>query len=91
MNSKRFEKIGKALADPHRLKILQEFKTTGDFLPCSRIHEILDMTQPSISHHVKQLVDANILESIKEGRNIKYALNTAVLDEFADYIKSLKP
>lgn len=91
MNSKRFEKIGKALADPHRIKILQEFKPKLDFLHCSRIHEILDMTQPSISHHVKQLVDAGILEHIKEGRNVKYALNSKVLDEYALFVQNFKP
>lgn len=91
MNNKKFEQIGKALADQHRIKILQEFKLNKDFLQCSRIHEILDMTQPSISHHLKQLVDADILIPIKEGRNIKYALDKKVLDEYASFVNSFKP
>jgi ArsR family transcriptional regulator len=91
MDNKKFEKISKALADPHRIKILEEFKPKLDFLHCSRIHEILNMTQPSISHHVKQLVDAGILEHIKEGRNVKYALNAAVLEEYAAQVRAFMP
>jgi ArsR family transcriptional regulator len=90
MDIKKFEKIGKALADPHRIKIIQEFKSEITFLQCARIHEILDMRQPSISHHVKQLVDAGILEHIKEGRNMKYALNNTTLNEYALFIQELK-
>jgi ArsR family transcriptional regulator len=91
MDNKNFEKISKALADPHRIKILEEFKPKLDYLHCSRIHEILNMTQPSISHHVKQLVDAGILEHIKEGRNVKYALNADVLEAYAAHVKAFMP
>lgn len=90
MDNKKFEQISKALADQHRIKILQEFKTDIKYLQCSRIHEILDMTQPSVSHHVKQLVDAEVLIAIKEGRNIKYALDKKVLDEYTSFVNSLK-
>lgn len=86
MDNKRFEKISKALSDTNRIAILQKFKIKKDCVYCSDINETLDLTQPSVSHHLKQLVDADLLISEKEGRNLKYFLNEEVLD---DYIKAL--
>jgi hypothetical protein len=60
MDSKQFEKISKAISDPHRIKILQEFKSTAHFLHAARILEISDMRQPSNSH-------TNVRYSLNEG------------------------
>jgi ArsR family transcriptional regulator len=90
MDSKKVEKISKALGDPSRIAILQQLKKKKDCLYCTEVHEILDLAQPSVSHHLKQLVDADILIPEKEGRNLKYALNEAVVDEFINWLKALK-
>lgn len=90
MDSKKFERISRALSDPHRILILQKFKKKRDCLYCSEIHDLLDLAQPSISHHLKQLVDADLLLPEKEGRNLKYALNKAVLDDYIAFLGALK-
>jgi ArsR family transcriptional regulator len=87
MTIKQFEQIGKALADQHRITILQEFKQDIEFLHCSRIPEVLELSQPSISHHVKILVQAEIIFQIKEGRHIKYMLNNQLLADYMAFIK----
>ena len=86
MDNKKIEKISKALSDTNRLAILQQLKKKKNCLYCSEVNDFLDLTQPSVSHHLKQLVDAELLISEKEGRNIRYQLNQKVLD---DYIASL--
>ncbi|PZP50671.1 MAG: transcriptional regulator [Pseudopedobacter saltans] len=90
MDNKRFERISKALSDSNRIAILQKFKVKKDCVYCSDINETLDLTQPSVSHHLKQLVDADLLISEKEGRNIKYFLNGEVLDAYIEALNSLK-
>lgn len=90
MDSKKFERISKALSDPNRIVILQKFRKKKDCLHCSEIHDMLDLAQPSISHHLKQLVDADLLIPEKEGRNLKYALNKAVLDDYIAFLNTLK-
>ena len=90
MDSRKIEKISKALGDPSRIAILQELKKKKDCLYCTEVHEILDLAQPSVSHHLKQLVDADILIPEKEGRNLKYALNDAIIDEYISWLKALK-
>ena len=51
---------------------------------------MLDLAQPSISHHLKQLVDAELLLPEKEGRNLKYTLNKAVLDDYIAFLSTLQ-
>lgn len=86
MDNKKIEKISKALSDANRIAILQQLRKKKNCLYCSEVNDFLDLTQPSVSHHLKQLVDAELLISEKEGRNIRYQLNQKVLD---DYIASL--
>ena len=86
MDNKKIEKISRALSDANRIAILQQLKKKKNCLYCSEVNDFLDLAQPSVSHHLKQLVDADLLIPHKEGRTIKYQLNQAVLD---DYIKSL--
>jgi ArsR family transcriptional regulator, arsenate/arsenite/antimonite-responsive transcriptional repressor len=86
VDNKKIEKISKALADANRIAILQQLRKKKNCLYCSEINDLLNLTQPSVSHHMKQLVDADLLIPEKEGRNIKYQLNEKVLD---DYIASL--
>lgn len=90
MNSKKAEKISKALADPNRLLILKEIKKQKDCMYCVDLNAIVDLAQPSIAHHLKQLTDTELVTSSKEGRNVKYRLNNQVLDEYIEFLESLK-
>ncbi|MBS1600401.1 MAG: winged helix-turn-helix transcriptional regulator [Bacteroidetes bacterium] len=90
MDAKKAEKIAKALSDPNRLMILKEFKKNKDCLYCCNLGDTISLAQPSISHHMKLLIDSELITSDKEGRNVKYALNNKMLDEYINFIKALK-
>nr|WP_295927120.1 metalloregulator ArsR/SmtB family transcription factor [uncultured Dyadobacter sp.] len=90
MEARRVERISKALSDPSRILILQQLREKEDCLYCHEISDFIDLTQPSISHHVKQLADADLIITEKEGRNVKYKLNKLVLDEFVEFLNTLK-
>ncbi|MBL0745281.1 ArsR/SmtB family transcription factor [Chryseolinea lacunae] len=90
MNAKKAEKVAKALADPNRLLILREIKKQKDCLYCADIPDVVNLAQPSICHHVKQLLDTDLIHSEKEGRNLKYSLNDEVIDEFITFLEGLK-
>jgi ArsR family transcriptional regulator, arsenate/arsenite/antimonite-responsive transcriptional repressor len=90
LNLRNIEKVSKAMGDRNRLNILIHVTKKGGCAPCSEIHDIIDLTQPSISHHVKILVEAGLLDAKKEGRNFKYTLNTSVLDEYLIFLEGLK-
>ena len=87
---KQFEKISKALGDSNRLKILHFISNKGGCGKCSDIHTVVDLAQPSISHHVKILIESGLIEPEKEGRNHKYTLNEPMLDLYIQMLNDLK-
>ncbi len=68
-----------ALADPTRREILR-LLNTGD-LNASEIGAHFDMTAPSISHHLKVLKEAELVQSERRGQTIVYSLNGTVIQE----------
>ena len=58
----------KALADPTRFKIVQEIAAAGE-LSCGQVAERFDVSQPTISHHMKILLDAGLLVQRAEGKH----------------------
>ena len=92
MNAKQIERISKALGDPYRLKILETIKKeeSQGWLPCCAILETINLAQSTVSHHIKQLVDADLLFADKDGRNAKYKINHEILDAYIGYLNLLK-
>lgn len=85
----------KALADPNRLAILG-FLLEPQPGCCSRLdgvcacdlERVLDLSQPTVSHHMKQLVEAGLVSAEKRGRWVYYALEPAA---FAAMLRALEP
>ena len=90
LSTKQIEKISKALGDANRLKILQHISKKGGCGQCADIQEESELAQPSVSHHIKVLVEAGLIEAEKEGRNHKYNLNEKLLKEYTNSITQLK-
>jgi ArsR family transcriptional regulator len=59
----------KALADPVRLRLFSMIAAspTGDVCACV-LPEAVDRSQPTVSHHLSQLVDAGLLEREQRGK-----------------------
>ncbi len=80
----------KALADPNRLRLLSIVKAcdTGESCVCD-LTEPLDLGQPTVSHHLKILVDAGLLHREKRGTWAYYSLVPGALERAAAAITSL--
>jgi ArsR family transcriptional regulator len=89
MDTKHVERISKALGDPHRIKILQAV-SEEKWMQCADVCAIIDLTQSAVSHHIKQLIDAGILLSEKEGRNIKYTVDKKVVAAYIKFLQEIK-
>lgn len=66
-------KILKALSDPNRLKIIN-LLSCGEMCACN-ILESFEFTQPTLSHHMKVLIDCGLVEARKDGVWNQYKLN----------------
>ncbi len=79
--TEKFDLISKALADPQRREILQKLAITAK-LNCSDIHALFDISQPTVSHHLKELFHAGLVEKEKQGQFCFYHVNSEVLTAY---------
>jgi len=79
--------VWSALADPTRRKILSLLKAND--MNAGEIAEQFNMTKPSISHHLNQLKQANLVTAEKKGQNVIYSLNLSVVEEILQLISEL--
>jgi ArsR family transcriptional regulator len=89
MEIKQLEKISKALGDITRLKILMEIAKCKGSLQCADIKNMTQLAQPSVSHHIKTLIEADMILPEKDGRNHSYILNKELLRSYSTTIAEL--
>jgi DNA-binding transcriptional ArsR family regulator len=77
-----------ALADPTRLEIVRQLAATGGVCACD-FTDCCGVSQPTISHHLKVLRDAGLVQSQRRGTNIYYSLAPSVAGRFASIGASL--
>jgi ArsR family transcriptional regulator len=72
----------KALADPTRFRIVQEIAAAGE-LSCGEVAERFDVSQPTVSHHLKVLLDARLLVQRTEGKHHYTSVDHALVAKLA--------
>lgn len=79
MDAKETALIFKAFCDENRIRILQSL-LTGEKCACRLLEEI-QVTQPTLSHHMKILCDSGVVCGRKEGKWMHYSIS----EKGADY------
>lgn len=87
MNSAEIALICKALGDANRLEIVQMI-SDGEKCGCHLL-ERFEITQHTLSHHMKILMGCGLVNERKEGKWHYYSLNKERLNDFNSYIDSL--
>src|SRR3984893_8038324 len=82
MDVRALAKALKALGDPRRLRMAQEIAEAGE-LSCGQVAERFDLSQPTISHHLRKLVDAGVLTVREAGQHRFISINHSVIHELA--------
>ena len=81
------QKALKALADQNRFHIISQVASREEGVFAQELLETLSITQPTLSHHMKTLVESGLVDCSEEGRWRRYSLNkencTAFLSELA--------
>ena len=76
----------KALADTNRLMIV-DMISGGELCAC-KILEKFQITQPTLSHHMKILCECGLVNSRKEGKWMYYSLNVGKVQELVFFLDS---
>ena len=79
MSYKELSTILKILSDPSRLEIL-DLLSCGELCACDLL-EHFQFSQPTLSHHMKSLVDNELVIVQKDGNKHMYQLNHSILDD----------
>src|SRR5215813_1770700 len=81
IDPERFDRIAKALADPRRFQILETIANCRE-VGCQRLCEQFPVAQPTMSHHLKELVRAGLVDSWREGQFVFYRFQPQALREY---------
>ena len=73
----------KALADPARVRIVNVLATTGEPVCVCELIEPLGLAQPTVSHHLKKLLDAGLLEREQRGKWAYFSLKRDAVEKLA--------
>ncbi len=80
-NAKFIARAATALGDRQRLIILQEIANKGS-INITQALQLTNLLQPSISYHIKQLTECELVEANKIGRTIHLSINKQKMEEF---------
>lgn len=82
--SERIAPLLKALADPVRLRLMSLVAAHADGEACvCDLNDAFDLSQPTISHHLKVLHEVGLLERSKRGTWVYYSVRTEALRDLA--------
>ena len=77
----------KVFSDPVRLEVIK-LLIAGESCSCTMI-EKLPISQPTLSYHLKQIVNAGLATSNREGNWIKYHVDKKKVLDMMSFLKSL--
>jgi ArsR family transcriptional regulator, arsenate/arsenite/antimonite-responsive transcriptional repressor len=81
LTSERFELIAKALADPRRMALLETIAAEEE-CPCQRLRREFPVSKGTISHHIKELLRAGLIEARREGQYLHCEIQRDVLQAY---------
>lgn len=75
-------KLFRALADPARVRLVNILAVSGQVCACE-LTAPLGLSQPTVSHHLKKLTDAGLLEREQRGRWAYFSINEEAMERLA--------
>ena len=87
LTAKETADIFKAFCDENRITILQ-LLLDGEKCAC-KLLEAMNITQPTLSHHMKILVDSGIVSGRREGKWMHYSISVEGIQRAQDYLSYL--
>ena len=88
MDQKQFHQISKALADPRRFEILKRI-AAADETACSDMRCHFTISAATMSHHLKELSNAGLIDLRKEAKFVHMKLRRKVWKEYLSQLNKL--
>jgi ArsR family transcriptional regulator len=89
LSDQQIRLIAKALADPRRHEILKQVGAKSKGVACSEVRGCQSVTAATLSHHVKELETAGLIQIVREGKFARLVFQRDVLKAYLEHLAAI--